>query len=65
MHTIHELAAQGMSLHAIARQLGLAEAASLLQQTLNEENVGSHELTLISRSMVNIQVRVKWAAAGA
>jgi transposase len=24
MHTIHELAAQGMSLHAIARQLGLA-----------------------------------------
>ena len=24
MHTIHELAAQGLSLHAIARQLGLA-----------------------------------------
>ena len=24
MHTMHELAAQGMSLHAIARQLGLA-----------------------------------------
>jgi ferritin-like metal-binding protein YciE len=60
----YEMTAYGTAC-TIARQLGLAEAASLLQRTLNEENAGSHELTLISRSMVNIQVRVKWAAAGA
>ena len=29
----------------IARQLGLAEAASLLQQTLDEENAADQELT--------------------
>src|SRR5262249_1822774 len=38
-----------------ARQLGHAEAADLLQQTLDEEGEADKKLTQIAESMVNVQ----------
>jgi ferritin-like metal-binding protein YciE len=56
----YEMTAYGKAC-VVARQLGLEMAGRLLQQTLNEEDAGNYELTLIARSMVNIRVIVKWA----
>jgi ferritin-like metal-binding protein YciE len=57
----YEMTAYGKAC-MIARQLGLEMAGRLLQQTLNEEDAGNYELTLIARRMVSIQVIVKWAS---
>jgi len=57
----YEMTAYGKAC-MIARQLGLEMAVRLLQQTLNEEDAGNYELTLIARRMINIQVIVKWAS---
>lgn len=48
----YEMAAYG-SLLSFARQLGLSEAANLLQQTLNEEKAADAKLTQIGETSVN------------
>ena len=48
----YEMAVYG-TLESYARQLGLTEAASLLQQTLNEEKAADAKLTQIGETVVN------------
>ena len=48
----YEIAVYG-TLESYARQLGLTEAASLLQQTLNEEKAADAKLTQIGETVVN------------
>jgi ferritin-like metal-binding protein YciE len=48
----HEIALYG-SLHSLARLLGKTEAASLLEQTLNEEKTTDQAMTQIAESLVN------------
>ena len=50
----YEMAAYG-SLVAFARQLGIREAADLLEQTLNEEKAADAKLTQIGETSVNPQ----------
>jgi ferritin-like metal-binding protein YciE len=48
----YEIAVYG-SLVSFAQQLGLTEAATLLQQTLNEERAADAKLTQIAETTVN------------
>ncbi|MGV3662312.1 MAG: ferritin-like domain-containing protein [Prosthecobacter sp.] len=48
----YEIAGYGTA-RALAARLGLADAASLLQQTLDEERETDEKLTELARSMVN------------
>ena len=48
----YEIATYG-SLAAFARHLGLAEAASLLEQTLEEEKKADAKLTQIGEKLLN------------
>ena len=50
----YEIATYG-SLMSLARQLGLSQAADLLQQTLNEEKAADAKLTQIAESSVSRQ----------
>lgn len=50
----YEMAIYG-SLAAFARQLGFTEAASLLEETLEEEKTADAKLTQIAESLVNTQ----------
>ncbi|MGC2447306.1 MAG: DUF892 family protein [Candidatus Sulfotelmatobacter sp.] len=50
----YEMAAYG-SLIAFARQLGIREAAELLQQTLNEEKAADAKLTQLAETTINRQ----------
>lgn len=50
----YEIAGYG-SARAFARQLGLEQAATLLQQTLDEESAADEKLTQIAESSVNPQ----------
>jgi ferritin-like metal-binding protein YciE len=58
----YEMASYGTAL-TIARQLGLVEATSLLQQSLNEKTAADLELTQIAASTANVRANVKRAAA--
>ena len=57
----YEIATYG-SLAAFARHLGLAEAASLLEQTLEEEKKADAKLTQIGESMLNPQAAKRQTA---
>lgn len=57
----YEIATYG-SLAAFARYLGLAEAASLLEQTLEEEKKADAKLTQIGESMLNPQAAKRQTA---
>lgn len=57
----YEIASYG-SLVAFAQQLGLQEAARLLQQTLEEEKAADAKLTQIGESVVNRQAERQTAA---
>ena len=50
----YEISAYGTA-RTFARRLGLNEAASTLQQTLNEESEANEKLTRIAESSVNVQ----------
>jgi ferritin-like metal-binding protein YciE len=50
----YEIAAYG-SARTFAQALGLAGAAALLEQTLNEEKEADHKLTQLAQSMVNAE----------
>ena len=50
----YEMAAYG-SARAHAEQLGYADVARLLQQTLNEESAANEKLTAIAERMVNVR----------
>jgi ferritin-like metal-binding protein YciE len=58
----YEMGAYG-SLVAFARQLGLREAADLLQQTLNEEKAADAKLTQIGENTINPRARQERQAA--
>lgn len=58
----YEMAVYG-SLAAFARQLGLREAADLLEQTLNEEKAADAKLTQIGESNVNPRATQELRAA--
>jgi ferritin-like metal-binding protein YciE len=58
----YEMAAYG-SLVAFAQQLGMREAADLLQQTLNEEKAADAKLTEIAETSVNPQASQERRAA--
>lgn len=58
----YEMAVYG-SLAAFARQLGLREAADLLEQTLNEEKAADAKLTQIGESSVNPRATQELRAA--
>jgi ferritin-like metal-binding protein YciE len=50
----YEMAGYG-SVRAFAQQLGMTEAAQILQQTLNEEKEADSKLTTIAQTSVNAQ----------
>ncbi len=50
----YEMSGYG-SARAFARRLGLTQAVSLLQQTLNEEKAADEKLNTIAESSVNVQ----------
>lgn len=58
----YEMALYG-SLVAFAQQLGFGEAASLLQQTLNEEKTADAKLTQIAETAINPQASTERRAA--
>jgi len=58
----YEMAVYG-SLAAFARQLGHNEAASLLEQTLNEEKAADAKLTAIGERIVNPRAAQELRAA--
>ena len=58
----YEMAVYG-SLVAFAQQLGYTEAASLLQQTLNEEKAADAKLTQIGETLINPQASTERRAA--
>lgn len=51
------------SLVAFAQQLGYTEAATLLQQTLNEEKAADAKLTQIGETAINPQAGAERRAA--
>jgi len=64
----YEISGYGTA-RTIAQQLGLTEAATLLQQTLNEEKAADQKLTTIAESSVNVRATTggtarRTAAAG-
>ena len=58
----YEISGYGTA-RTIAQQLGLAEVATLLQQTLNEEKAADEKLTTIAESSVNVRATNGRAAA--
>jgi ferritin-like metal-binding protein YciE len=56
----YEMSGYG-SARAFARQLGLTQAANLLQQTLNEEKAADEKLNQIAESSINPQASAKTA----
>jgi ferritin-like metal-binding protein YciE len=60
----YEISAYGTA-RSFARRLGLTQAASLLQQTLNEESAADEKLTQIAESSVNMQASGTTAGATA
>ncbi len=58
----YEMAAYG-SLVAFARQLGIREAADLLEQTLNEEKAADAKLTQLGETTINRQATQTQRAA--
>lgn len=58
----YEMAIYG-SLVAFARQLGFTEAATLLEETLNEEKAADAKLTQIGETMVNAKASQERRAA--
>lgn len=52
----YEISAYG-TLRTYARQLGLTEAAQLLQQTLDEESMTDEKLTQLAESSINVQAQ--------
>jgi ferritin-like metal-binding protein YciE len=58
----YEIAVYG-SLCAFAQQLGLQQAADLLQQTLNEEKAADAKLTRLGETMINTSAAQERPAA--
>jgi ferritin-like metal-binding protein YciE len=50
------------TLRTWAEELGMADAAKLLQATLDEEEATDSALTKLAESLVNIEAEQKWAA---
>ena len=57
----YEISAYGTA-RSFARRLGLTQAASLLQQTLEEESAADEKLTRIAEASVNVQAAQTSAA---
>jgi ferritin-like metal-binding protein YciE len=60
----YEMSGYGTA-RTFAQRLGLAQAANLLQQTLNEEKAADEKLTRIAESSVNQKASTATKAAGA